>query len=162
MDHDRYFTILGRSHRRIDSLAGEAMPLTLTITEGVLAEGQEKAAFHRLAEAMLRWHGLSGNAFMTAAVIGSIHVVPRGLTYAGLHEASVAFIEWKVPPVAFTNREIQLGYVEEATSIIHELSGGRHPKDQIWVNVVHAVDGTWGIAGKAMTAVQLGAAIAAG
>jgi hypothetical protein len=138
------------------------MPLTLTITEGVLPKGQEKVAFRRLGEAMLRWHGLGGNKFMTAAVIGSIHVVAKDLTYAALHEAPVVFIEWKVPPVAFTSREIQLGYIEEATNIIHEMSGGQHPKDQVWVNVVHAVEGTWGIAGTAMTSAQLGEAIARG
>lgn len=138
------------------------MPLTLTVTEGLLPKGQEKAAFRRLAEAMLRWHGLSGNPVMTAAVIGSVHVVASDLTFAGLQETPVVFIEWKVLPTAFASRDIQLGYIEEATNIIHELSGGQHPRDQIWVNVVHAVDGAWGIAGKAMTSAQLGEAIARG
>lgn len=136
------------------------MPLTLTLTEGVLPKGQEKATFRRLCEAMLRWHGLAGNEFMTAAVIGSIHVLPEDLTYAGLREGRVAFVEWKVPPIAFTTREIQRGYVDEATTIVHEMSGGKHPRDRIWVNVVHAVDGAWGIAGKAMTGAELGSAIA--
>jgi hypothetical protein len=63
---------------------------------------------------------------------------------------------------AFAQREVQLGYIDEATTIIHEMSGGRHPKDRIWVNVVHAVEGTWGIAGHAMTSEQLGQAIAGG
>jgi len=138
------------------------MPLTLTVTEGVLPHGEEKVAFRRLGEAMLRWHALTGNKFMTSAVIGSIHVLPIDATYAGLQESPVVFVEWKVPPIAFTQREIQLGYVEEATNIIHELSGGRHPRDKIWVNVVHAVDGAWGIAGRAMTSAQLGDAIAKG
>jgi hypothetical protein len=136
------------------------MPLTLTITEGVLPQGQEKVAFGRLGEAMLRWHGLAGNPFMTAAVIGSINVLPEELTYAGLCAGPVVFIEWKVPSMAFTTRDIQRGYVAEATNIVHELSGGRHPKDRIWVNVVHAVDGGGGIAGEAMTPAQLGEAIA--
>lgn len=38
-----------------------------------------------------------------------------------------------------------------ATNIIHEMSGGKHPKDRIWVNVLHAVDGAWGVNGTAMT-----------
>lgn len=138
------------------------MPLTLTLTQGVLPAGQEAVALRRLSEAMLRWHGLAGNAFMTAAVIGTVHVLPEASTYAGLAAGPVAFIEWKVPPIAFTRREVQVGYIEEATAILHELSGGRHPKERIWVNVVHAVDGTWGIAGRALTAQDLGAAIAGG
>ena len=54
------------------------MPLTLTLTEGVLPKGQEKAAYRRLSEAMLKWHGLTGNDVMTANVVGSIHIVDAG------------------------------------------------------------------------------------
>jgi len=49
------------------------MPLTLTLTEGVIPKGQEKVAFHRLSDAMLRAHGLAGNAVMTRNVVGSVH-----------------------------------------------------------------------------------------
>jgi hypothetical protein len=138
------------------------MPLTLTLTEGVLPRGQEKVAFRRLADAMLKWSGLKGNRFMTSAVIGSIHVLPRDHTLAGLEENEVAFVEWKVPPIAFAARDMQVGYIKEATDIIHELSGGRHPRERIWVNVTHAVDGAWGINGNAMTGDDLKQAIAQG
>ncbi|MEO8153031.1 MAG: 4-oxalocrotonate tautomerase [Rhizobacter sp.] len=138
------------------------MPLTLTITEGVLPKGSEKLAFARLSDAMLKWHGLTGNKVMTPNVIGSINVITRDHTFSGSKEASVVFIEWKVPSFAFTTRETQVGYIEEVTNIIHEMSGGKQPKELIWVNVVHAVDGTWGIGGVAMTNAQLGAAVANG
>jgi hypothetical protein len=42
------------------------------------------------------------------------------------------------------------------------MSGGRQPKDRIWVNVVHALEGAWGIAGQAMTVAQLEEAISKG
>ncbi|WP_418132120.1 4-oxalocrotonate tautomerase (plasmid) [Variovorax sp. 375MFSha3.1] len=132
------------------------MPLTLTLTEGVLPPGQEKVAFSRLSDAMLKWHGLEGNKAMTPNIVGSIRVLPKEHTYSGSKESSVAFVEWKVPSFAFASREVQIGYIEEATSIIHELSGAQHPKEHIWVNVVHAVDGAWGIAGMAFTNEQLG------
>lgn len=138
------------------------MPLTLTLTTGILPAGQEKIAFRRLTEAMLKWTGLTGNKFMDTAVIGSIHVLPVEQTFSGVNETPVVFIEWKLPPIAFTDREVQVGYVAEATTIIHDLSGGRHPRNRVWVNVVHAVEGTWGIAGNAMTSAQLEAAIATG
>ncbi len=136
------------------------MPLTLTLTEGVLPKGQEKLAFSRLSDAMLKWHGLTGNRFLTPNVVGSIHLLPKDNTFSGSQPAPVVFVEWKMPSFAFTSREVQLGYVAEATAIVHELSGGKQPKENIWVNVVHAVDGAWGVGGVAMTNEELGQAVA--
>jgi hypothetical protein len=136
------------------------MPLTLTISEGVLPKGAEKQAFAQLSETMLRLHGLSGNRFMTSNIVGSIQVISQDHTFSGLKEAPVAFVEWKVPSFAFTDREIQKAYVAEATRILQEASDGKLQKEQIWVNVVHAVDGIWGIAGQAMTNAELGKAAA--
>jgi hypothetical protein len=67
-----------------------------------------------------------------------------------------------VPSFAFTNREAQIGYCEEATDIIHEMSGGKQPRDNIYINVVHAVDGAWNFGGKALTNAQIGEQVAAG
>lgn len=138
------------------------MPLTLTVTEGVLPKAAEKPTLIKLMEAMLRWHGITGNRFSTPNVVGSIQVLPRDRTFAGLEERPVAFVEWKVPSFAFVERKVQLGYIEEATNIVHEASGGRQPKEHIWINVTHAVDGAWGVAGKALTNAELGAATARG
>jgi hypothetical protein len=136
------------------------MPLILTLTEGVLPKGQEKAAYQRLAQAMLKWHGLAGNKVMISNVVGSIHVVGKDQTFTGTDETPVAFIEWKVPSFAFTDRRIQQGYFAEATDIIHEMSGGRQPRDKIFINVVHAVDGAWNFNGRAMTNAEIGAEVA--
>jgi hypothetical protein len=138
------------------------MPLTLTLTEGVLPKGQEKLAFARLSEAMLKWHGMTGNKTMTDNVIGSLHVLPAAQTFTGMRETPVVFIEWKVPSFAFADREVQVGYFAEATQIIHDLSGGKQPKENIYINVVHAVDGAWNFNGQAMTNAQINAAVSAG
>lgn len=138
------------------------MPLTLIVTEGVIPKDREADVMARLSEAMLKLHGLSGNKVMTPNVIGSIQVVPKGSSFSGLRPTAVAVVEWKVPSFAFTDREVQRAYVSQATEIVHEASGGKHPKDFIWVNVTHAVDGAWGIAGKAYTNAELGIAVAAG
>jgi len=138
------------------------MPLTLTLSEDVLPAGSEKQAFAKLCDSMLKWHGLEGNQVMTPNVVGSINLVPKDRTFSGAKEAAVAFIEWKVPSFAFNSREIQEGYFREATDILHEMSGGKLPKEHIWINVLHAVDGAWGIGGQAMTNEQLGEAISQG
>lgn len=138
------------------------MPLTFTFTEGALPQGAEKQIVAKLTESMLKWHGLTGNKVITPTITGQVHVMPKGRTFTGGKELSGAWVEWKTPAFAFASREIQIGHIEEATNIVHEASGGKLPKDQIWVNVVHAVDGAWGIAGKAMTNAELGEAIAKG
>ena len=136
------------------------MPLTLTVSEGVLPPGQERVAFARLSELMLEWHGLAGNETMTSNVVGSLHVAPKGTTFCGMEAADVVFIEWKVPSFAFTDRAVQRGYFQAATELVHELSGGRQPKDRIFINVVHAVDGAWNFGGRALTNAEIGAEVA--
>ncbi|MGR9117512.1 MAG: 4-oxalocrotonate tautomerase [Gammaproteobacteria bacterium] len=138
------------------------MPLTITLTEGVLPTGAEKLAVAKITDAMLKWHGLTGNQVMTPNVTATVHVLPRSATFSGGKEFSGAWVEWKVPSFAFNDREIQVGFGRDATNIIHELSNGKQPKENIYVNVVHAVDGTWNLNGEAMTNEQLGAAIAKG
>jgi|SRR3954471_11858060 hypothetical protein len=138
------------------------MPLQLTLTEGILPKGQEKVAFARLSEAMLKWHGLTGNQVLTPNVIGEVRVLPSEQTFSGLREAPIAMIEWKVPSFAFAEREIQVGYFQEATDIIHQMSGGRQPRDRIFINVVHTVDGAWNFDGRAMTNAEIGEQVARG
>jgi hypothetical protein len=138
------------------------MPLQLTLTEGVLPKGQEKIAFARLSEAMLRWHGLTGNKAMLPNIIGEVRVLPSHETFSAMEEAPIAIVEWKVPSFAFADRDIQLGYFGEATDILHEMSGGRQPRDRIFINVVHAVDGAWNFNGRAMTNAELGEQVSKG
>jgi hypothetical protein len=138
------------------------MPLQLVLTEGILPAGQEKVAFARLSEAMLKWHGLTDNKVMAPNVIGEFKVLPKDETFSGMREAPIAIIEWKVPSFAFANRDVQIGYFEEATNIIHEMSGGKQPKDRIFINVVHTVDGAWNFNGRAMTNNEIGEQVAKG
>jgi len=138
------------------------MPLTLTLTEGVLPAGTEKTAVARITEAFLKHHGLAGNKVMTPNVTATVHVLPKGATFSGGKEFAGAWIEWKVPSFALTDRAVQSGFFADATEIIHELSGRRQPKDNIYTNVVHAVDGTWNLDGRARTNAELGAAISQG
>lgn len=138
------------------------MPLTLTLTEGVLPAGDEKQAIKEITDAMLKWHGLTGNKVMTPNVTANVHILPKGSTYSGGSEISGAWVEWKTPSFAFSNREIQQGFFEETTNIIYDLSNKQQPKDNIYINVVHTVDGAWNLDGKAMNNAELGEAISRG
>ena len=138
------------------------MPLTLIVTEGVIPADRQQATIAHLSATFLQLHGLAGNKFLTPNVIGHVQVLPRGSTYSGMHATPLAIVEWKVPSFAFTDRQVQTDYVEKATQIISEASGGTLAREQIWVNVTHTVDGPWGIAGKAYTNAELGSMIGNG
>ena len=138
------------------------MPLTLTLTEGVIPQDTVNQVIDKLTNSMLKWHELAGNKVMLPTVTGQVHLMPRGTTFVGGKELSGVWIEWKTPSFAFATQEIRYGYIEEATNIVYEAAGGKLPKNQIWVNVTHAVDGAWGISGQAMTNEQIKTAIAQG
>lgn len=131
------------------------MPLSFTVTDGVLEPGSEQETVKRLSEALLRWHGLSGHPVMTPNLVASLHILKASETFAGLEPGPIAVVEWLTPGITFGSPESRAGYIEEATQIVHEASGFRHPKQRIWVAVVHAVDGSWGINGQALSNQQL-------
>ncbi len=138
------------------------MPLTLTLSEGVLPDGAETEAVKRLTDLMLKWHNLTGNAVMTPNVTAMVQTLPRGKAFSGGKVFDGVWIEWKVPSFAFATREIQEGFFREATDLIVNLSGGTQPRDNVYINVVHTVDGAWNLDGRAMTNEDLIAAIAKG
>lgn len=138
------------------------MPLTFIVTEGLVPKDRLPSTMAKLSEAFLRLHGLAGNKVLTPNVIGHVHEVPVGSTFAGMSPTPVAIVEWLTPSFAFATRNVQTAYVREATEIVFDACGGHHPRDRIWVNVRHAVDGAWGIAGEAMTNDALVRAIEAG
>lgn len=138
------------------------MPLTLTLTAGVIPASMIQVAIERLTQSMLKWHTLTGNSVMTPNVTANVHILPEGRSFSGGRPFKAAWIEWKVPSFAFASREIQSGFGAEATDIIEGLSGGKQPRDNIYFNVVHTVDGAWNLDGRAMSNEELGAAIAQG
>ena len=135
------------------------MPLTITYTEGTLPEGRDKQVVTEMTDIMLKWHGLTGNAIMTPNITAMIQSLPKSQTYSGGEEVSAIWVEWKTPSFAFNSRDIQLGYFEEATDIIFAMAEGKVPRDNIYINVVHAVDGAWNFNGQAMSNEEIGCAI---
>jgi len=135
------------------------MPITLTLTEGALPEGQEAVAIARITDSFLKHHGLTGNKVMTPNVTAHVALLPKGHTFAGGKPVEGAWVETKTPSFALADHDVQTAFFGEATQILHDLSGGKLDKDRIWANGVHAVDGTWNLDGKAMTNAEIGAAV---
>jgi phenylpyruvate tautomerase PptA (4-oxalocrotonate tautomerase family) len=135
------------------------MPITIQLTSGLLTQEGERTVFGRVAAALLDVHGLANNDFMSPNVIGHVQVFSEGTAYADGKPQSLAVVEVKVPSITFPSRETQQAFVERVTDIIDELKAGPHPKARTFVNVTYAVDGAWGIAGRAYTNADLAAAI---
>lgn len=138
------------------------MPITLTLTEGVLPAGQEAVAVARITDAFLKHHGLAGNTVMTPNVTAHVTVLPKGHSFAGGRPVEGAWVETKTPSFALADHEVQTAFFGEATQILHDLSGGTLAKNRIWSNGVHAVDGTWNIDGKALSNSEIGTAVSHG
>jgi len=138
------------------------MPLTLTLTQGVLPIGTEKEAVKQITDSFLKNHGLTGNTVMTPNITANIHIVPKGSSFSGGREFLGAWAEWKVPSFALADDAVIKQHFAEVTKIIFKLSGEKLPKDNIYVNVVHAVNGGWNLDGIAMTNEELGEAISKG
>ena len=127
------------------------MPLTLTLTEGVLPVNKVEQAIAQLTASFLEHHGMSGNKVMTPNITAHVNIIPKGLTFAGGKPVDGAWIETKTPSFALADNKIQASFFSTATKIIHDLTGGKLPKEKIWTNGVHAVDGTWNIDGVTLT-----------
>jgi len=138
------------------------MPLTLTLSEGVIPKGKEPEVVRELTSSMLKWHELSGNSVMTPNITANVHIIPEGLSFSGGEAFRAAWVEWKVPSFAFADREIQKGFGSDTVEIIRRFSGGKQPAENIYFNVVHTVDGAWNLDGQAMSNEELGAEITKG
>ncbi len=138
------------------------MPLSLTFTEGVIPADSIEEAVSKITHSMLKHHGLSGNAVMKPNITAQVSVLPKNSTFSGGEEFSGVWMEWKVPSFAFSSREILWAHFAEATEIIRELSGGKHPISQIYSNIIHTVDGSWNFNGIAMTNEEISKEISKG
>lgn len=136
------------------------MPIQIIVPEGALSASAETEAFRKLTDLLLRLHGLTGNKFMTPNVVGEVTVTSKGRTFSGGQPADIAIFELKVPSFVLPTQELKNAWISEGTKIIEEATAGRVKRENIYSNVSYAVDGGWGIGGKAYSNSELGAAVA--
>jgi hypothetical protein len=88
-------------------------------------------------------------------------VVPKGRTFSGGARADIAVFELKVPSFVLPTQELKDAWIAEGTAIIEQAAQGRIKREHIYANVNYAVEGAWGIGGKAFSNAELGSAVAA-
>ncbi|TCA34657.1 Tautomerase enzyme [Rhizobium leguminosarum bv. viciae] len=135
------------------------MPITLTVPEGLLSQRAQAQAFAGLTEAVLDAAGLTGNDFMTANIIGTINVLPRGHVLAAGEPIAAAFVELKLPEMALVSAEAKQSFFEKAADVVEQAAEGRLKREHIWSNIVYAPEGAWGIAGRSYNNADLVGAI---
>ncbi|HST84503.1 MAG TPA: hypothetical protein VLL08_22385 [Kineosporiaceae bacterium] len=135
------------------------MPITVTAARGILTPAGEKDVLPRLTAALLEASGATGNAFLVSIVGGSVHILPPEDIYAGGRNRPVVMVELKLPNIGLPTVEARAAFIGAATDIVAGLTVADHDREYIWVNILNAPDGAWGIGGHAYTADDLVTAI---
>ncbi|MBL4789748.1 MAG: hypothetical protein JKY60_12140 [Kordiimonadaceae bacterium] len=125
------------------------MPIQIIMTEGLISKETAQQLHHDVAEIFLDLHDLSGNSFMAPNIIGEVIFVERGLTFSNQQVADLAIVELRVPSFALSGQEQKDAFVKRVTDTVEKAAAGKLKSSQIWVNAVYAVEGLWGIGGKA-------------
>jgi phenylpyruvate tautomerase PptA (4-oxalocrotonate tautomerase family) len=135
------------------------VPITVTAPRGALTPAGEKDVLPRLSTALIEASGGTGNAFFASMVGGTVHVLPAEDIYAGGANRPVVMVELKLPNIGLPTIEARAAFIAAATDIVAGLAAAGHDRDDIWVNILNAPDGAWGIGGRAYTGDALVAAI---
>jgi phenylpyruvate tautomerase PptA (4-oxalocrotonate tautomerase family) len=135
------------------------VPITVTAPRGVLTEAGETEILPRLTAALIEVSGLTGNTFFEPIVGGTVHVLAARDIYAGGANRPVVMVELKLPNIGLPDPASRAAFITAATAIVEDLTVDGHDRDDIWVNIVNAPDGAWGIGGRAYTGEALVAAV---
>lgn len=112
-----------------------------------------------VGQAFLDNHQISDNRFMLPNIVGEVVFMDSELTFSGLKPSPLAIVELRVPSFTFSTQAQKDKFVREVTDIVLTHTEGKLSMESVWVNAVYAVEGLWGIAGKAYTNEELGKAI---
>lgn len=131
------------------------MPITVTAPRAVLTAEGEREILPRLSAALIEAGGLTGNAFFTSIVGGTVHVLEPEQIYAGGANRPLVLVELKLPNIGLGSLEQRAAFIEAATGIVDDLTVEGHRREDTWVNILNAPEGAWGLGGTAYTGQQL-------
>lgn len=134
------------------------MPITVTAPRGTLTPSGEREVLPRLTATLIEISGVTGNTFFTPIVGGTVHLLDPRDVYAGGANRPVVMVELKLPNIGLPTLELRAAFIAAATDVVADLTVPGHDRKDIWVNILNAPDGAWGIAGRAYTGEALIAA----
>jgi phenylpyruvate tautomerase PptA (4-oxalocrotonate tautomerase family) len=127
------------------------MPITVTAPRGVLSATGERQILPRLTEDLARASGLSGHAGFLSMIGGTVHLLEPENIYAGGVNRPVVMVELKLPNIGLGSVQERAAFIAAATDTVAACTAAEHSRADIWVNILNAPDGAWGIAGRAYT-----------
>ncbi|HEY0813117.1 MAG TPA: hypothetical protein VGE11_07530, partial [Pseudonocardia sp.] len=131
---------------------------TVTAPRGTLTPSGEREVLPRLTATLIEISGVTGNTFFTPIVGGTVHLLDPRDVYAGGANRPVVMVELKLPNIGLPTLELRAAFIAAATDVVADLTVPGHDRKDIWVNILNAPDGAWGIAGRAYTGEALIAA----
>jgi len=137
------------------------MPITVTAPRGTLTPEGEREILPRLTTALIEASGQTGNSFFKPLVGGTVHLLDPVDVYAGGVNRPVVMVELKLPDIGLSDQSSRESFIAAATDVVRELTTPDHDDQDIWVNILNARDGAWGVAGRALTNEDLVARITA-
>ncbi|GAB2542502.1 hypothetical protein GCM10027167_54310 [Nocardia heshunensis] len=137
------------------------MPITVTAPRGILTDRGEHEILPALTAALAAVSGGTGNDFFTGIIGGTVHLLPPGDVYAGGENRPIVMVELKLPNIGLPDPAARAAFITAATDIVAGLTAETHRREDIWVNILNAPDGAWGIGGRAYTGEALIAAVTA-
>ncbi|MEC3951543.1 hypothetical protein VMT65_00710 [Nocardia sp. CDC153] len=137
------------------------MPITVTAPRGILTARGEREILPALSAALAEVSGGTGNDFFTGIIGGTVHVLSPQDVYAGGVNRPVVMVELKLPNIGLPDPAARAAFITAATEIVAGFTTEGHRREDIWVNILNAPDGAWGIGGRAYTGADLIAAVTA-
>ena len=137
------------------------MPMIDIVTpEGIFPAASEAALLDRATACLLQWEKTAGIPIAIANTGAFLEVFPASRITAGGKAAGVVRVQILTPARALS-QEQRAGITAGITDIVAELASDLSVRERTWVLFHEAVDGGWGIAGKAYTNADLGDAVRA-
>lgn len=125
------------------------MPIDIFVPKNALDRAKLTTLATNVTETLLQWTDATQNAFLRSNVSVFVHELPASDVFAGGKSAAVARVDVKVPTVALTTQERRDGFTADVTKSVRDAAVA--PLDHVWVFISNAVEGGWGIDGKAFT-----------
>ncbi len=137
------------------------MPMIdIVAPEGTFPGSSEQALLERATASLLKWEKTSTIPIAVANTAAYLHLLPKARVTAGGKADRVVRVQI-ITPVGSLKQEQRAGITADITAIVGELAGEPNLRDRTWVLFHEAVDGGWGIAGRAYTNADLGEAVRA-